>query len=74
MIIAVGKLVHVRCVGESDDMLCVVLSGGRPEFLGKVGGNKYYEVYCFQLQRAFLAFDYEMTPIGIDGSTPIISE
>ena len=70
MIIAIGSLMYIRSIGHRVDVLCVVLSDGRPEFIGGSGINQYYEVYCFRTKQTFLAFDYEMTPVPLDLSIP----
>jgi len=70
MTIAVGSLVYISTMYMKGDTLCVILSSARPEFLGTPNGHYYYEVYCFETSRKFLAFDYEMTFVGPEGRLP----
>ena len=60
MIIPVGSLIYIKTFHDVDDSLCVIISEGRPEFIGVVGGAYYYQVYCFKTRAVFLCFDYEM--------------
>ena len=60
MIIAVGSLVYVRSLFGTYDELCVILTKGRPEFIGEPCVHYYYDVYSFTTRERFLAFDYEM--------------
>lgn len=66
MIIAVGSLVSVKTFFDGDDFLCVVISEGKPEFIGGLEGTYYYKVYCFQTKETFLCFNYEMTEVSTD--------
>jgi len=74
MIIAVGSLVYIRSVLQDGDTLCVILSEARPEFLGVPSGHYYYNVYCFETSRRFLAFDYEMVLVGPEGRLPYYTQ
>ena len=60
MTIAVGSLVYVKTFNDQSDSICVVVSEGRPEFIGDLEGNYYYEVYCFATKLTFLCFSYEL--------------
>ncbi len=60
MIIPVGSLVLVKTFTDAADAVCVVISEGRPEFIGALDGSYYYEVYCFETRATFLCFNYEM--------------
>ena len=66
MIIPVGSLVYIRTFNDVDDSLCVIISKGRPEFIGVTNGAYYYEVYCFKSKLMFLCFDYEMVLLPTD--------
>ena len=70
MTIVVGSLVYVKSHYSKRDELCVILSLGRPEFIGETNGNYYYEVYSFQSRERFLAFDYEMIHFGKEDLIP----
>jgi hypothetical protein len=74
MIIAVGSLVYIKTLLMNHDTLCVILSEARAEFIGLPSGHYYYQVYCFETGNRFLAFDYEMTHLGIDGREPYFSK
>ena len=69
-IIAVGSLVYIRSILSGRDELCVIISHGRPEFIGDSGGAYYYEVYSFITKEKFLAFDYEMIHLGEEDLLP----
>ena len=60
MIIPVGSLVLVKTFTSAPDAVCVVISEGRPEYIGSLDGSFYYEVYCFETRATFLSFNYEM--------------
>jgi len=66
MTIAVGSLVLVSTFFNHEDFLCVIISEGRPEFIGGLEGTYYYKVYCFKTKETFLCFNYEMTIIPTD--------
>ncbi len=70
MTIAVGSLVYVRSYYGRRDDLCVILTPGKPEFIGQSGGSYYYEVYSFHAKERFIAFDYEMTHVGKEDLVP----
>ena len=63
MIIAIGSLVYVRTLLGSEDLLCAIISEGRPEFIGAPGLHYYYQVYSFSDRSIFIAFDYEMVEV-----------
>ena len=64
MTIAVGSLVYIRTLVGNEDVLCVTISKGKPEFIGAPGLHYYYEVFCFSEGTTFIAFDYEMVLVG----------
>ena len=74
MTIATGSLVYIHTFVLQRETLCVILSDGRPEFIGISTGHYYYQVYCFETRNLFLAFDYEMTLLGKDGLDPYYTQ
>ncbi len=74
MIIAIGNIVSIYLSYENRDVLCVVLSEATPEFIGMASRHYYYEVYCFETASKFIAFDYEMVPLGPEGLRPYFVE
>ena len=70
MIIAVGSLVYIKSSSRNRDELCVILTAGKPEYIGEVDGTYYYQVYSFQSKEKFLAFDYEIIHVGKEDLVP----
>ncbi len=66
MTIAVGSLVYIRTLVGNEDVLCAIITEGRPEFIGAPGLHYYYTVYSFSDGITFIAFDYEMVLVGTE--------